>query len=412
MAISLNEQIQLTCMSCGKRFETEVWSLVDATERPDLAQALLDGNLDLAICPHCNTSNQSQVGLLFHDPEHRRVYFAVPANAPEHRWREQAQQLLYALASALPEEAQLPYLGDVQVDQEIAGMRRSMLRHQRRRTPGAQPSFGKPIVLPGAAEPPSPRQAPSQKPQTAGPHLTGLIEQVVAVSSLDELRALVLHHPQLLGDEADVYLRDLADVAFNQGDRETSTALSAARNALLDIRAGREVGAGQAPAAVVEEGVVVATERPAYALAEPAYQALLHTASDSALMEAIRLFPTLLEPWADDVLVERMEAALDEGNERLATLIEERRDALGALRLMLTDAEPLSHAIEALLQARDTDAIERVLVEHPALLTETAQLALAAYVERVRAAGQDRAAERAEARAGMLQQVRAGISVE
>ena len=409
MAISANEQMNLTCVACAEPFTTEVWSAVDAGERPDLAQALLDGSLNVAACPHCGASNQAQIALLFHDSERRRVYFAVPSDVAEHRWREQAQALLYALVGELPEEARLPYLGDVQVEQEIAGVQRSVLRRQRARQPGTQPSFGKPIVLPGMTETSAtiarePRRALSS-PEPMATRLIESIELVLGASSIDELRALVLRVPQLLSEDADLLLRQLAETAFNQGDRDTATAVHAARTTLNDLRAGRDV---EAPALATTVPDVSMAEL-ALVLPDSAYQALLHTASDAALIEAIRMFPALLEPWADDDLVRREEAALDEGNERLATLIDDRRDALGTLRFALTDAEPLERAVEALLAATSTDAFERVLLDHPALLTDAALQTLAAVATRARAQGDLPMASAAESRAAMLDQVRAGV---
>jgi hypothetical protein len=40
MSLSYSENTNLTCPSCGARLGAEVWMLVDAAERPDLAHAL------------------------------------------------------------------------------------------------------------------------------------------------------------------------------------------------------------------------------------------------------------------------------------------------------------------------------------------------------------------------------------
>jgi hypothetical protein len=133
MPISQSDAIGLTCPACGTRFETDAWVLIDAAERSDLAQALRDGSLNSAACPKCGTPTTAGVALLFHDPAGRRVYFAVPPDVGEHVWRERAQELLYQLVGSLPEEERRPYLGDVQVEQELDGVRRALLRNDRRR---------------------------------------------------------------------------------------------------------------------------------------------------------------------------------------------------------------------------------------------------------------------------------------
>src|SRR5690349_14097781 len=131
MPISYNEQTTLTCPSCGQGFESEVWTIVDATERPDLAQALRNGVLDVVTCPYCAYSGVASAPLLFHDGARRRVYFAAPADVEERRWREQAEDLLHKLVGSLPEEARRSYLGDIQIEDGVAGVQRALLRQQR-----------------------------------------------------------------------------------------------------------------------------------------------------------------------------------------------------------------------------------------------------------------------------------------
>jgi hypothetical protein len=411
MAISIHEQKTLRCISCGGDFDCDVWSLVDSVERPDLAQALYDGVLNEANCPHCGTSNQSQIALLFHDPERRRVYFAVPAGAAEHRWREQVQSLLYELVSQLPEESRHAYLGDVQVDQEIAGVRRSMLRRQRGRSSG-KPAFGKPIVMPGAVEAPVEHiapQAPARQAPAPGSVLFDAIELAVGAESLDDLREVARRNPVLLSDDTDAALLQLAETAFNQGDRDMGSVFRSVRQALADLRAGREQPSEP------RETQAAATQAPAaegpqeQRLSTAAYQALLHAASVDELIDAARVHPALLDSWADDDLIVREEAALDEGNERLANLIEERRDSLAELRLTLVDDEPLQQAIQALLDAKGAEAVEQVLTTYPALLTDSAQQALHDLIHNAKAAGNAVLGKAAEERRQWLQHVRAGL---
>src|SRR4051812_19113126 len=133
MPISQSDSIGLTCPACGAHFETEAWTLVDAAERSDLAQALRDGSLNMATCPKCGTQTVASAALLFHDPGGRRVYFAGPPDIGEYARRERAQEMLRQLVDSLPPDGGRPYLGDVQVEQELDGVRRAVLRHDRRR---------------------------------------------------------------------------------------------------------------------------------------------------------------------------------------------------------------------------------------------------------------------------------------
>lgn len=401
MAISAQEWIRLTCAACGAPIEVEAWVIVDAGERPDLDQQLMDGELDTAPCPQCGAPNQSQVELLYHDPARRRVHFAVPAGQEEYRWRERAQALIYTLADALPEESQLPYLGDVQVHQEIEGLRRALVRRQMTRG-GGRPSFGKPIPMPDtpAAAAPAPRPAPARR---TGPAISAAITQALAASTPEQLRAIVHDNPRLLGEDADEQLRQLADDAFNQGDRDLSTALHGLRTALAALRSGHDAALPALAAAALPAAPGLAD------IPDGAYQALLQTASDATLMEAIRIFPLLLEPQVDELLSARIERTLEEGNERLATLIEDRADALAAMRAILLGDEALTKALEDLLAAADTDALELALLAHPALLTSVAQQALDVYIAAARSRGDEASAQRADQQRQLLGQVQAGM---
>jgi hypothetical protein len=144
-------------------------------------------------------------------------------------------------------------------------------------------------------------------------------------------------------------------------------------------------------------------------LSDAAYQTLLTVASADELRVAARDHPSLLEAWADDELTARVEAALDAGDERLAREIEERREALAALRAELSGTESLPRAITALLQADGEDELTKALTEHPILLTDAAQDALFQLASEARSRGDDQLAEYALECRTMLRKVRRGL---
>src|SRR5690242_14680490 len=155
-------------------------------------------------CPPCGYHGPADAPLLFHDPAGRRVYFAAPPGTEEHEWREQAQPLLYMLVNSLPEEARRPYLGDIQVEQEIEGVRRAVLRRQgaRGKTRGAAPVESRDTtpVVHGVEHrvvevPPAP---PAEVPP-----LFAAIQTLLAANSPEEFAAIVDEHPALLDSAAD-----------------------------------------------------------------------------------------------------------------------------------------------------------------------------------------------------------------
>ena len=145
------------------------------------------------------------------------------------------------------------------------------------------------------------------------------------------------------------------------------------------------------------------------ALSDSAYQALLHANSADALLAATRDYPALLEIWADYDLAARIEAALDESNERLARTIEARREGLDELRTQLSTNAALLHAIQALLAAEGEDAVAGILDTHPILLTDTAQSALSNLVADAQARADLDLARKAIDCQALLHTVRAGL---
>jgi hypothetical protein len=220
-------------------------------------------------------------------------------------------------------------------------------------------------------------------------------------------------HPLLLEPAADAALAGLADIAFAQGERDVAGALAEARQILRDRRSGAEdrktgdMGREAAGAAPDPRSPVLS---PQSALSDTAYQALMRAAAPADLADIVRDHPALLEPWADDELGLRAEAALDEGNERLAHAVEARRDALAELRGALTAEAELMHAIQELVRAGEReDALAQALSEHPVLLTDTAQEALFRLAAEARARGDHVLAERAVEYRAMLRNVRDGL---
>jgi CpXC motif protein len=406
MPLSYSENANLTCPACRQDFAADVWMLVDSAERPDLAEELRDGGLNVVVCPHCGHRGPAGAPLLFHDPANRRVYFAAPAASEEHEWREQAQSLLYLLVGSLPEGERHPYLGDVQVEQEVEGVRRAVLQRKRARraapgkATGAGPTPAHGVEHHVVEAPPAARGAQPSP-------LLDAVRRLLAADSAEEFAAIVDEHPALLSSDAEAVLSQLIEVAHTQREREVAAALGEARAELGRMRERRderrEPGDEQAAS-----GDRRARPETAW-LPDAAYQALLMVASASELQAAVRDHPALLESRVDAELSSRVEAALDAGDERLAVEIEERREALAALRAELSGQESLPRAIKALLHADGEDEVAEVLTEHPILLTDAAQDALFQLAAEARARGDNQLAEYAVECRAMLRKVREGL---
>jgi hypothetical protein len=140
--------------------------------------------------------------------------------------------------------------------------------------------------------------------------------------------------------------------------------------------------------------------------------------SGADLLAAAEAHPALLRPEVDALLAERVDMALDEGNDRLAGALEERREALAELRAARAaapaaatgaDQPSLEEAIEALLIAEGEDAMAEVIDRYPLLLDDVAAQALWQFAAEARASGDEEMARYAIECRALLQRVREGL---
>ena len=115
--MSYSHPTQFTCPNCQAPFEAGVWLIVDASERPDLIEALLQGRLHDLACPACGHTGQVDAPLLLYRPAEAPVLVFSPARAtatPEAA-RLQADGLLAALRGSLRDVWQDRWLEDMPV---------------------------------------------------------------------------------------------------------------------------------------------------------------------------------------------------------------------------------------------------------------------------------------------------------
>jgi hypothetical protein len=162
------------------------------------------------------------------------------------------------------------------------------------------------------------------------------------------------------------------------------------------------------------QGAPPAPAPPLDDLPDAAVQALLRVAAEAELEAVCAEHPALLRPEADGLLARRVDQALDEGNERLAHALEERREALARWRPAAASAAgphaaSLDEAIEALLVADGEEALVEVLDRYPVLLEEAAAEALWQFAAEARASGDEDLARYAVACRELLRRVRADL---
>src|SRR5512141_1426394 len=100
------QKVQIQCPNCGTPFQVPIVSIIDVGQHPELRNALLSGQLNLAVCPNCKQTAMLEVPLVYHDPgaEFLAVYFPSQLNLPEMDRQKAIGELTQALMRSLPPE--------------------------------------------------------------------------------------------------------------------------------------------------------------------------------------------------------------------------------------------------------------------------------------------------------------------
>jgi hypothetical protein len=103
---------QIQCPNCGNPYTTPVFSIIDLGENPELKGALLSGQVNLAVCPSCQTAVQLAAPLMIHEPEHSFLGVFVPQTGKGADLQNQKiiGDLTQALMRTIPSEKRRGYL--------------------------------------------------------------------------------------------------------------------------------------------------------------------------------------------------------------------------------------------------------------------------------------------------------------
>lgn len=106
------QPVQITCPACGTPFRAGIYTLLDVSQQPELKQALLSGQLNVAVCPNCQTASMLGTPLIYHDASKQLclVYFPQELNAPPAEQERFVGEATSFLMQSLPPEAPRGYL--------------------------------------------------------------------------------------------------------------------------------------------------------------------------------------------------------------------------------------------------------------------------------------------------------------
>ena len=85
MGGSYGERSGITCPSCRRKYDVDVWWVIATDDRPDLIEALLNGRLNQATCPHCGHAGTLPTPLLIYIPGEvpRGLFIPRPGSTQE-----------------------------------------------------------------------------------------------------------------------------------------------------------------------------------------------------------------------------------------------------------------------------------------------------------------------------------------
>lgn len=103
--------VPIQCPNCGNQYQAPIRTIIDVGQQPQLRQAFLSGQINLAVCPKCRTGGMIDVPLVYHDPaaEFLAVYFPQQLNIPELEKQRTIGDLTQGLMRSLPPEQRKGY---------------------------------------------------------------------------------------------------------------------------------------------------------------------------------------------------------------------------------------------------------------------------------------------------------------
>jgi hypothetical protein len=103
---------QVVCPRCQTPYTAEIHQVVDVSQSPELKYRLLNGQLNVAVCPNCGAAVQLATPLLFHDPEYEMfmIYVPVEMNMNQMQREQLIGQLTRQVMDKTPPEKRRAYM--------------------------------------------------------------------------------------------------------------------------------------------------------------------------------------------------------------------------------------------------------------------------------------------------------------
>ena len=289
------EESEITCPECGDSFIAQVWLIIDTAGRPDLVERIRAGTLHDHHCPHCGHQGSIDAPLLLYRPgEQPRLMLSPARGTTTEQDREQAAGLLGTVRASLGDEWNVAWVAD-----GLPAVPRDLLPGVLSDDPESAlhelgERIGRHTERLRDEDPEAYRELEEAAQQaTEAMPLFRVLSQFVEAETWGGSRRVVEEHPELLSDDADLLLGQLAERARSRDDARAVGLFDEHRTLL---RRCREVGVRQAFTERVEaDGPPVPEEfREALRRAQEAQHRYRQVGDRGALDEAASAWESIL----------------------------------------------------------------------------------------------------------------------
>jgi hypothetical protein len=347
---------RITCPECQNQFQVPVEQVLDVKADPNAKMRVLNGLVNVAVCPQCGAGGTLSLPFLYHDPDKELalVYMPMEAGRDEVERQQAIGRLTSAVMDDLPPEGRKAYLLQPQIFFTLENMAHSILE----------------------ADGVTPEMIETQNAKAE------LLQRMLEATSEEVLEAMIRGNDAVIDTDLLRLLAMNLEVAQATGRAADVQRLLALRNKLLDLSTeGRATRA---------RGEMLEALR-----AQPNRDKLLEMltqAPDAQTRELLVTFGrSLLDYLFFQALTSQIEAAPDEDErERLVAL---RTEVLGIRDRLDGEARALyaerSALLRDLLLSDDPEALARTRFED---LDQTFMNVLTANLEEAGASGDEGAA--------------------
>jgi hypothetical protein len=112
MSVNPPQAATVNCPACRAQYTVPVQNVIDVGREPRLKSLLLQGRLNVGVCPQCGTGGMLSIPLIYHDPAKELLFSLVPQalNITENDRQRTIGQMSNAIINGLPAEERKGYL--------------------------------------------------------------------------------------------------------------------------------------------------------------------------------------------------------------------------------------------------------------------------------------------------------------